>query len=466
MTEHDPEADAPLTAEERAIHAAWKPLSPPPDFAERVLAQADGAEKGLFSRPALRVGLPALTAIAAAAALVLLPRSTVEGSRQPTTRETIVLGDRGVAVAEPGSALSWKITSKGEAEIAQASGDVFYRVEPGARFTVQTSEGDVEVAGTCFRVEEATMKAMKAGAVGAIGGAAVAALVTVTVYEGQVNATSKGAGPGISIGAGERGKMQRGAPVVLEAGPSGATTAALLPLDLPSPSSEPKGSEAPAAGLSKEALYQQHLQLTAEAEALRKKVKELEEKVGDRTKSEKSYDISPEELKEMAARCELRWDSSPFGNQAMKLQDKDVETLHLSAEERELVDRLFREDRDRLAKSIASIYGDATGDPNTGSLATSAMFQEIMDKAEKGEEARVHQLLSRERAGLVPPQTTPPKSPLERLTRLMTSAGDDLESRIAKELGASTAHALRDLHNGWGSVMRTRTECPGGAGAP
>lgn len=93
---------------------------------------------------------------------------------------------------EPGSEVRWTLAGDGNATVNQSQGNVFYRVERGGRFLVETPAGSVRVLGTCFRVEVDEMKPLKAGMVGAVAGATLAAAALVTVYEGRVVAASSG----------------------------------------------------------------------------------------------------------------------------------------------------------------------------------------------------------------------------------------------------------------------------------
>lgn len=93
----------------------------------------------------------------------------VTGSVRASARETVTLGTRGVAVAEPGAAFDWKVVGTGAASVEQTEGSVFYRVERGGSFVVSTPAGDVTATGTCFTVEVRP-----------------SATVLLTVYEGRV----------------------------------------------------------------------------------------------------------------------------------------------------------------------------------------------------------------------------------------------------------------------------------------
>lgn len=103
----------------------------PADFADRVVA----AVRAGRARPARRPWRWALVggALAAAALLVAWPRERTEhGERSTTARESIAVGERAVAVAEPGAEVSWRTTGDA-ARLEQRAGEVFYRVDGGGR---------------------------------------------------------------------------------------------------------------------------------------------------------------------------------------------------------------------------------------------------------------------------------------------------------------------------------------------
>ncbi len=113
----------------------------------------------------------------------------VSGSIAPKQRETIALGQRGVAVVEPGAALQWEYHSGLSIVARQDGGRIFYRVDDGGPFEVHTAAGVVRVEGTCFRVE--------------LGHGATPEL-DVTTYEGKVVFVDSRTGRAVSIGAGQR----------------------------------------------------------------------------------------------------------------------------------------------------------------------------------------------------------------------------------------------------------------------
>ncbi|MGF1509799.1 MAG: hypothetical protein ACFB9M_09905 [Myxococcota bacterium] len=128
---------------------------------------------------------------AAAACAVALP--FLVSDRAPVTsgpmvaegRTTWTIDGRAVAVAENGSRLSWRAGPSGSTRVNQASGDVFYRIDPGGPFEVFTPAGAVRALGTCFRVEVKEME-LNRTTLAIAGAASVAtAAALVTVYEGR-----------------------------------------------------------------------------------------------------------------------------------------------------------------------------------------------------------------------------------------------------------------------------------------
>ena len=113
--------------------------------------------------------------------------------------EEVRVGGRAIAVLEPGAHVKWD----GDA-IEQTGGDVFWRVEPGARFVVHTPAADVTVKGTCFRVkvsdEEDDDERARREVSGAVG-AVLAATAFVGVYEGKVAVSH--AGQSVDLVAGQ-----------------------------------------------------------------------------------------------------------------------------------------------------------------------------------------------------------------------------------------------------------------------
>ena len=208
------------------LQDAWPVDAPPADFAQRTVAMAGGrAEKRRQRRIATTV---ATLAVAAAALLVVtwpMLRGPKPGSASAQQRMEVRVADRATAVLEAGTRIAWR----GDA-VEQPTGNVFYRVEPGEKFSVNTPAGTIEVLGTCFRVQvgnspTAGDKKMKKQLLAASAGAALAAVAVVTVYEGKVQLL--GAKERVTLGAGESGSIGPEGAKKLEADELSSAEAAL-----------------------------------------------------------------------------------------------------------------------------------------------------------------------------------------------------------------------------------------------
>ncbi|HWM85099.1 MAG TPA: FecR domain-containing protein, partial [Kofleriaceae bacterium] len=279
MSERDGDDRAPLSPEEIEALEAWQVPDPPAGFADRVLAaqsaappvpesEANSVAAALAASPTGPTGrrrllLWSVVGAAAVAALLLTQlRSpggpTGAGSAAPLERRSIQLGQRGVAVAEAGALLSWEIEG-GAARVAQRAGDVFYRVERGGRFEVETPHGTVRVTGTCFRVELNAMKTPWQ----AVAGAAIGAAVVVTVYEGSVLFAGSD-GEERAVEAGQALASGEGSAVVGDAR-GGAEAAGEAPVPA-----------APGADVSRDELLRRDAIQRAEIGKLRSRMRELE----------------------------------------------------------------------------------------------------------------------------------------------------------------------------------------------
>jgi ferric-dicitrate binding protein FerR (iron transport regulator) len=133
-----------------------------------------------------------------------------------TQRETIAIGTRAKAVAEPGSALSWRVDERGDAHVRQTAGAVFYRVDAGDAFVVETPAGRVTVLGTCFTVEIRPMSKTLGHIGSAVGGAALASAVLLTVHEGKVALANERGELEVAAGQSARVFAEGGAPEIVE----------------------------------------------------------------------------------------------------------------------------------------------------------------------------------------------------------------------------------------------------------
>jgi hypothetical protein len=436
-----------LTPEEKRLLDLVPVALPPSGFAAKVMVE----ERRRATRRRLLAAAAAVLLIGGAA--LLWPRGYSGELAASSSRTSVTLGDRGVAVAEAGAALSWTVKPDGSAAISQSAGNVFYRVEPGGAFVVSTSAGEVTVTGTCFRVEVSDVKTLLSGAIGAVA----AAIMTVTVYEGRVLAA--GGGAEVALAAGESTIIDPARPIAPPVPPQvaapigGRAPAATLAPRAPLPSN-----------LSTDALYEAHAAVAREAEALRAEVDRLKKDLDSKSEKEpknKFYEPSPTDLVELAQKCRLQWDTVSLSSTPPGFPVKHAEKLGLSEEERAAVEARVNAHQKALVDQIRALYVEVTGDTTGGSLAATAMLNEIEDKTTEQEHQRVFQQLSRERAGLAaPPPVGQPESPYTRLYRALTGAGNSLEASIAEELGPETARRVRDLNDGWGNKHGSSYGCP------
>lgn len=320
--------------------------------------------------------------------------------------------------------------------------------------------------------EGEAMRAGAAGLVGAAAGAALTAAVLVSVYDGRVSAVSP-AGERVEAGPGEQIVVREGRSpelVTPARGPQGgASKTPEVGGGEPAPTDAGGGGVRPEAEPAAVALVgcrEDAAAASARAERLEGQVQELERKVKALSKQAdvtRTYDLSQEQLLEMAQHCELRWDLPSITlDEPMTITRSAVDELGLDGEQVRAVNAVLAKTNQRLLDAVMGLYVEATGDPAPAGFAPDAMFAEILDKTPRETIKAVFQRLSAERAGLAPPPADPAAGePIERLLRLVTAAGDQLERELADKVGADVARALRDEHQGWGEKSRSRVGCPG-----
>ncbi|XXF75728.1 FecR domain-containing protein [Myxococcaceae bacterium GXIMD 01537] len=446
--EHDPE---------RLDLSAFEVPPPPPGLADRVMARLPEARP---REPRLRWAVAAgvlLAVLGAGWGAVHAYGRESAGERDFAQREAVRLGDS-VAVAEPGSQLRWVAGRRGTVRVRQPRGHVFYRVEPGSDFQVETPAGQVAVRGTCFTIEVSPMPLSKQSLSGAAVGAALTAAVFVTVHEGRVTVTSPAGAT--EVAAGER------AEVGAAAAPRLVPASAPLPTQASvSPSAE--ASAAQPAWQARESAY------VAELTALRARVKELEPYApGGARAGRDALDLrrevswlepSKEELVEMARNCQLRWDAPGLNpRKSSRPAEEAMKKLKLSEEEADVLAEVNEAFTVTAMERLRAIYVAATGDvDNARVLAPEALRQEIQDKSSEDALARAFQRVAQERAGLAkPPADLGGVTPAEQLVRFNTGLGDTYERALAEKFGAARARELRQLNGGWDHRNSASMSCP------
>jgi hypothetical protein len=399
------------------------------------------------------IGAVAAAVVAAAAVLLILRgpgRAPAQGARVIHDRETITLGDRGVAVAEAGTEITWTVSAAGAAEVHQTRGNVFYRVEHGGPFEVETPSGRVIVRGTCFRVEVLNMNVSRQSWIGGALGAAVAATVVIAVYEGHVRVVN--AQGQVDARAGDRIALAAGA----APRPDGSATDTMATVEPP-----------PAGSATMPELLRRDQSHRGEIALLRARLRALEagaspstrpggpdgpgedaagpDHAGIRTPG--TFDLTAAELADMAKHCAVHFDLPGYGIEPRLMTDKLASLGNLSADDRAVYDQIVRQENDRYMTALRELYRELTGEPGD-SLDARAMATEIQQKSPVSDGIAARKRIAEERAGIAaPPANTRTLSVIERLFRLETSAGDTLEQLLAAELGPDKAHRIRQT--GW-----------------
>lgn len=462
-------AELPENDSERLDLSAFEVPPPSPGLADRVLARLPAAAP----RPPPRHSRRAVLAAVAAVLLIALPGAWLvsqglgrdeAGERSFAQRDTVHLGASAVAVAERGSELRWTAAGRrGPVRVRQTSGRVFYRVETGSDFQVETPGGQVAVRGTCFTIEVQPVFPSKQSLTGAAVGAALTAAVFVTVHEGRVAVTSPAGAT--EVGPGERAVLSAGAgPRLVASSAGGDTTVAPA---APSTATQGTPEATPPTWQAREAAY------VAELTALRERVKALEpyapgssrpEAKEVRTERVSNFlDPTPEELREMAKECRLRWDSPGLRPKSLnRPTPEQLKELNITEDEAEVMAEVHQAFVAESLEKLRAIYVAATGDAESARvLSPEALEQEVFDKSTEDSVRRAFQRVARERAGLaVPPADTLGLTPAERLVRFNTSLGDAYERAMADKLGTAKARELRRMNNGWGSRHSSGMGCP------
>lgn len=474
----------------------WAAPAAPPGFAERTVAQFMGDEDVSVtsvspgqttrrtSRGTSRALWVGLVSVAAALLLWMVwPASpqTVRDSLTARTQRSVSLGDRAVAVASPGAVLRWEVAPGGATRVEQDAGRVFYRVDDGGAFVVKTPAGEVTVTGTCFEVETETMRSqsMKSAALGA----ALAAAVTVTVYEGSVVlANDEGE---VTLEPGQRARADaRGAPHRLgddepaadgdvESVAAAGASVAVRPDDAVAQVKRQ-------ARALDEARVQRESDVS-EIEKLRRQVMDLGGEPGAPGPREAAAKakrcatqsrgggcefLEPDQatLDEMARCAAVRVDHPGFldnvespevGGYAGSLGITDpgeVEALQAAA------DAHYEEYNSALRDLFVSLGGD----PKLAEEASAAtMNSYIADQLDRELMAAVQRQVAQERAGQSELPADPSQLPLEEQAfRLQAELGNRFEQHVAEHLGAERARALRSRNDGWpGSTSVSSGNC-------
>lgn len=445
----------------------WEPQAPPSDFAERVLARVRAEEESKESGPrepraeppsrsrarrsaAFVSGAAALAL--AAAVLFRIAAPPPRGEAIAKDRIEVAIGSRALAVLEPGANVRWE----GD-DVVQAEGDVFYRVERGARFTVHTPAGDVEVKGTCFAVkvrpvggpngEEAEMvkRDVKAGAVGA----ALSALAFVAVYEGKVAVSH--ASEKVDLVAGE----------TAQAGPDGvkrtggtAEGEKAFDVNVAAAADDPVGM-ANRNLVRQVGEYRSRLEAIAAQKAeLEAKLKRTEESLaaaqdGAAAPFKHEFDLGQDDWKELAKDGTIKyqmpclnkpgdaWTPSPEKLNALGLAPQDAQTLK----------NAYAHSNERVWSALKPLCAQAIGSAEVAEkIGPDTCIHLVLDieSARNNDAAKdARRQVGEIRAGVRPmPGPNEPVNPVLKMFLATTGEAKSFEAELAQSFGPEEAHRI------------------------
>ena len=416
--------------EERELLDRWRAPTPPASFAVRVVADRRR------SVALVRYGVVAAALVLGLTGMVLRSRGELNGSVQSNTRSTIHIGKRATVVAEAGTVLEYRIAKDwrgegaGAAYVEQRQGTAFYRVERGDAFEVHTVNGTIRVTGTCFTI-----------AIDDRTG------VLVTVHEGSVATRPELTDVVEPVLAGESVLLKTRSVV-----PTHASAAAMA-----APQIMHSGRYSGMADLG------DHVALMEQTAKLRDQVRALQNRLANKSNSERTYGLDHDELVRLADNCELSWDTPQVQvGTSPKLTDDDARALGLNAEQRRIVEEAMAEANARMVGILQATYVAVTGDENVSAVSATALLSEIEDKTSTAEMQRIYQRLAQERAGLPLKGAKPEgrEAQIEELYRAYVTMGDDLQGVLAARLGAGLAERVRDLRDGFSSRRHSSFGCP------
>lgn len=450
MTEEDDDLDL----------SAWPVDEPPAGFAEKVVRAASeetGSEAkvendapreevraAVTSRsPSRRARWAAagVAALAVAAAATLYVRSSSDSHGEITAdgaRREVRIGDRAVAVLEPGASVKWN-----GALVDQARGNVFYRVERGDGFRVHTASGDVDVKGTCFRVDleenggVMNRRDVKVGA----AGAAISALLMVSVYEGKVAVShaqeSVSLGPGESAVVSGTGVSVRSASVNAGGAASGSGTES----SLESANTNLVGTVSDYRRRL-ETIEAQKKELEAKLAAAEAKAR-AEDRGGEGGIAKNDFDLSHDDLVALAKEGTLKY-IRPCSKPDYRPDAEALQKLGLAPQDGDTIAAAYKKLAQWREAQMRPLCIEALGRSElTERMSVDACVHLLSDfLSETNPKARrdAQQLAVDIRAGLAPmPEKLPP---LAGLMLDSTKQVQILEDELAKSFGPDEAHRI------------------------
>jgi len=446
VSEHDDSDEKKLDLE------AWDAQSPPADFAEKVLARIRD-EEAPKSKPAAASptrarrwgGAGGAVAVLALAAAVALKVSAPPGNGGSIAKDRteVNIGTRARAVLEPGAQVKWD----GD-DVVQSKGDVFYRVEPGARFRVHTPAGDVEVKGTCFvvKVVEMQKRDVKVGVVSA----GLTALAFVAVYEGKVAASS--ASERVDVGPGETAQI----------GPDGAkktgdTAQGQKAFDAKVASAQSADEPVDSANqnlVTQVSEYRSRLeQIAAQKTELEQTLKTTEEKLaaaqdGAVPRARSEFDLDTNDWAELAKQGAVKYRMPCSHSQGWDFKPEKLDRLGLAPQDGAVLKEAYKASHDRLWGQMKLLCVQALGTSpeiveKIGLASCPQLIYNIAVASDVNAASEAHTQAAEIRAGMRPePGANDKVHPVTKMFLLLTGANKAFEQDLAKTFGPDEAHRL------------------------
>ena len=446
---------------------AWEPQLPPSDFAGRVLVQVRAEAPPIVQQPVRRArrwgiaaGVTGALALAAALAFRVSSVPDAHGEAIARDRLEVSIGTRARAVLEPGAQVKWE----GD-DVVQAHGDVFYRVEPGARFRVHTPAGDVEVKGTCFAVkirgegDAMDKRDVKSGIIGA----ALSALAFVAVYEGKVAVSH--AGSRVDLGAGE--SAQAASDGVHASGKLGEGEKAFDAKAASAASGDVPLATANDNLVAQVSEYRARLEAIAAQKAdLEQKLKKSEDKLasvdGGPGRARAEYDLNQEDWAELAKNGQVKYRVPCLQTDGWDFPPAKLQSLGLAPNDKAVLKDAYKASYDRVWKEIRPLCAAALGATpevidKIGPDACPHLIYDAALRADRDAAMEAHTQAAEIRAGLRPePGPNDRVNPVTKMFLVLTGANKAFEGDLAKSFGPEEARRLSlsdDLCNGnsrWG----------------
>jgi hypothetical protein len=336
-----------------------------------------------------------------------------------------------VAVLEPGAELRWR----GD-RVTQAEGDVFYRVEPGAKFQVNTPDGSVEVLGTCFRVSVEP------------GAGAGEPATGVSVFEGRVRVVA-GAGS-MDLQAGESARLDA----------RGVQRVERVSTDVPDDPTLGRGFGEPPGGRARgrdpDPLSADVAHLRGELETLKREQAALEARIerardqlaraGGEAPDKNPYDLTQDDWKALAASGWIKF-RLPCAKKDFEMRPELLDRLGLMPEDAAVIERAYAASRERVWNVLRPLCVAALGSEAVVDLLAREGCEVAILEAERRRDRSASDAAMKQvgemRAGLRPlPRAGEALHPLVEMFLTLTGEHATFEGELAQSLGPEDAHRL------------------------